>query len=307
MKKLFVSLIGWYLLVQGAFSQPASAKKNFDASLVPPDAFVFYVIGDWGRKGKYFQKDVASAMDRCAEKVKPNMIISTGDNFYTFGVKSTKDKQWKKSFENIYNGEHIKDVVWYAVLGNHDHYGNEQAQIDYSQTHTRWKLPAEYYSFSTHLPGSEIVDFVFINTQRLLRPKSAKALTQWKWIDSTLSTSRARWKFVVGHHPVYSSNPLHGDTKILIEQLKPVLEKHSVDAYFCGHDHDLQHQQPSGSRVDYFVSGAGSSLRPTASYEHTKFAQSVAGFAVVAISHNQLFFWFIDKDDNIIYRYQMQK
>ena len=292
-------------LFQTFFAQQTIDSKPFEAALVPKDAYVFYVIGDWGRQGKYFQKDVAAAMDKCAGKVKPSFIASTGDNFYTFGIKNTNDKLWKKSFEDIYTGNNIKDVDWYVVLGNHDHYGNEQAQIDYSKKNNRWKMPAEYFAYSTPIGNSQKADFLFINTEPLANNCTGSAAQkQWKWIDSSLSHSTAQWKFVFGHHPVYSSNPSHGDTKTLIHHLKPMLEKYHVPAYFCGHDHDLQHQQPAGSSVDYFVSGAGSKLRPTGKYEHTKFAESKAGFAVVALSGNKMMVWFVDKDANVLYSYE---
>ena len=36
------------------------------------------------------------------------------------------------------------------------------------------------------------------------------------------------------------------------------MEKHSVDAYLCGHDHNLQHMRnSSGLGMDYILSGAG--------------------------------------------------
>jgi hypothetical protein len=36
------------------------------------------------------------------------------------------------------------------------------------------------------------------------------------------------------------------------------MEKHSVDAYICGHDHNLQHtRNMTGTGMDYVLSGAG--------------------------------------------------
>jgi tartrate-resistant acid phosphatase type 5 len=145
--------------------------------------------------------------------------------------------------------------------------------------------------------------FVYTNTEPLVRSKNTSVTQQWNWIDSTLSNSDASWKFVIGHHPVYSSNKTHGDSPLLIEKLKPMLEQYKVQAYFCGHDHDLQHQQPKGSTVDYFVSGAGSELRPSSSYQHTLFAQSTAGFIIVAIVDNTMNVYFIDEQQNVIYQY----
>ncbi len=288
-----------------SFSQTnnAAVGKVFEASLIAQDAYVFYVIGDWGRKGKYNQREVADAMNKTAAVAKPKFIASTGDNFYFLGVKNTQDKLWKKSFEDIYTGENIKDVDWYVSLGNHDHYGNEDAQIEYSHINPKWKLPAHYHGYETKVDNGNSMSMYFINTEPLVNLRTKEAEKQWHWLDSSLNASTSKWKFVVGHHPVYSSNPSHGDSKELIARLKPMLEKYKVPAYYCGHDHDLQHQLPQGSKVDYFVSGAGSKLRPSASYEHTKFAKSISGFALVAIAGNTMSTYFIDKNGVVVYAY----
>ena len=51
----------------------------------------------------------------------------------------------------------------------------------------------------------------------------------------------------------------HGPTKCLIDKLRPLLHRHNVSAYFCGHDHSLQHISDTfeGSKVEHFVNGAG--------------------------------------------------
>jgi tartrate-resistant acid phosphatase type 5 len=43
----------------------------------------------------------------------------------------------------------------------------------------------------------------------------------------------------------------------LVEILGPMLEKHGVHAYFCGHDHDLQHMELEGLRTSFVLSGGG--------------------------------------------------
>lgn len=306
MKHLLFLLSVLFISETPVIAGDSLSTKRFTKSIVPSDAFVFYVIGDWGRKGKYHQRKVAESMNKCATEAPPQFIISTGDNFYTFGVKSTKDKLWQKSYEDIYNGDAIKSVDWYPVLGNHDHYGNEEAEIEYSKINPHWKMPSAYYATQFNANNTS-VSIVFTNTEPLAHYNNTETQSQWRWIDSCLATSTATWKFAVGHHPVYSSNPMHGNTPVLIDKLKPLLEKYNVQAYFAGHDHDLQHQQPKGSAVDYFVSGAGSELRPSASYEHTKFAQSTAGFALVALTTDTMQVCFIDEEGNVVYEYSRSK
>jgi acid phosphatase len=81
---------------------------------------------------------------------------------------------------------------------------------------------------------------------------------QLAWLHATLAASTARCKLVFGHHPVYSASPFHGDTLELQHCLLPLLQMHQVQAYICGHEHDLQHLAVDG--LDYIVCGAGADL-----------------------------------------------
>jgi len=79
---------------------------------------------------------------------------------------------------------------------------------------------------------------------------------QLAWLDKTLGASTADWKIVMGHFPAHSATTgEHGDTPSVIKYVQPLLEKHSVDMYFNGHDHVLQDIEINGVR--YFTSGAG--------------------------------------------------
>lgn len=50
----------------------------------------------------------------------------------------------------------------------------------------------------------------------------------------------------------------HGPYRVVSRKLKPLLQKYNVDAYFCGHEHNLEHLRRKG--VDYYVMGAGAFL-----------------------------------------------
>lgn len=56
------------------------------------------------------------------------------------------------------------------------------------------------------------------------------AETEWKWIETTLSQSRAKWLIVAGHYPVWSAGQ-HGPTEDLVKRLKPMFEKYNVTLY----------------------------------------------------------------------------
>lgn len=276
--------------------------------LLPAQSLHFLVLGDWGRRGEPNQLEVAKQMARVAQETKPQFVISTGDNFYDKGVLSVEDSHWKESFEAVYSDPSLQ-VPWYAVLGNHDHLGNIQAQIDYSKTSKRWRMPAPYFRESFAVaPGCQLEVF-FLDTQRL-RAKSTKAeqqnqiSEQLRWLEKGLGASKAQWKLVVGHHPVYSGGE-HGNEVELLETLLPLLRKYNVNAYFNGHDHNLQHLVDG--KLQFFCSGAGSQIRETRAIEETRFCKSVPGFMSAEVTTSQMEVAVIDKEGNEIYSVTLPK
>lgn len=289
---------------------------NGDSLEIRRGTFSFFVLGDWGRNGKYNQKEVADQMNIAAGKMKPSFIATTGDNIYDNGVKSVDDSLWLSSFENIYNGEELF-IDWYPTLGNHDYRSNAQAQIDYSKKSKRWKMPARYYSFERSISdGDGKILFVFLDTDQFERsyykdPGYGDLLKQdpqkeTYWLDSVLTVSNAEWKLVFGHHHVYTGGLRKGRISETAEVLESILKKHAVNMYFCGHEHDLQYIKPDG-KTAYVVSGAGSQLRETGYLPTTKFAASTQGFCAVSISEKDLLLQVIDYKGNVIYKTMIQR
>jgi tartrate-resistant acid phosphatase type 5 len=219
------------------------------------DGLRFLVMGDWGGSGgSEPQAKIADQMASVAEKSLGGIsfVLTLGDNFYRRGVSGVDDPRFKTSFEDVYDHAALQ-VPWYIIAGNRDYKGSVQAQVDYTKASSRWRFPALYYTEVLRLPHSDVTaQFIFLDTMLYLGPNNE---LQDMWLEDTLKKSTAEWLFVCGHHPVYSAGR-HGPTARLVNQLRPLLEKYKVAAYFCGHDHNLQHIQ-DGSSVDYFVSGSG--------------------------------------------------
>jgi tartrate-resistant acid phosphatase type 5 len=271
----------------------------------------FFVFGDWGRKGIKDQQEVADQMKIQAKKLAPSFFLVTGDNFYDDGVKSIYDTQWKESYTNVYK-ELSTNYPWYVSLGNHDYRINPQAEIDYHAVNEKWNMPDRYYTTVLTTRDGQKIRLVCIDTSPwyteyynnpiMTGVKTQDTAAQRRWIDSTLAAATEPWKIVFGHHPVLSAAK-RGGTPELINMLKPLLEKYHVQAYICGHDHNLQHNRPQNSYVDYFVSGGGSEVKDNASFTPAAFAESKLGFADFSIRGDSLWMRFIDKDGKIIYRY----
>lgn len=274
----------------------------------------FIVIGDWGEKGNYSQKQVAYAMEKLESQEKIDFILTTGDNFYENGVSDLSDLHFKKSFEEIYLFS--KSIPWYISLGNHDYMGDIQTLIEYGKVNPNWIFPSPYYSFEKKIEKENSVLFLmtdtseFVNILGLLYYRSymrkGESVIQMNWINSKLKNTNAKWKIVIGHHPIYSSG-YHGDTKVLQKEFVETLEKNKVDLYFAGHDHDLQHLKHPEKRIHFFISGAGSKTRQITSNPYTIFAASQPGFAVVKINENKIEVRFINHNSKEIYKTLIEK
>lgn len=263
----------------------------------PAKGINFLVFGDWGRQGEQDQVDVATQMAKVSRELDPRFIISVGDNFYENGVLSVDDSHWRKSFEDVY-GDPALQVPWHCILGNHDYHGNCDAQTDYHKLNPRWNLPARYYTQSHSLDAVTTADFFYLDTTPMIKsyyrhgiePTRANVITQdvskqLAWFKAALAASTAQWKIVFGHHPIYSGGG-HGDTTELIENILPLLHEHKVQAYYNGHDHDLQHL--TAGEVNLFDSGAGSQHTPTFYTKHSKFAKSCSGFTAVSLQPDKM-------------------
>jgi len=264
----------------------------------------FLVLGDWGREGRDLQTAVANAMTKQASKDHPAFVLSTGDNFYKDGVASVTDSQFQTSFERIYSAPSLH-IPWYVSLGNHDYHTHPEAEIAYTAVSDRWKMPSRYFAQEIPVDDTTSALFLIIDTSPFITQYQREdsvyhvigqsTQVQLRWMDSVLAHSHAKWKFAVGHHPVYSAAKTHGDTPELIAQVLPIFRKYHLNAYFCGHDHNLQHLVDAGFHS--YLSGGGCEAREVKPRADTKFVAASAGFLEVTLSTSNCLAEFYNSDD----------
>lgn len=261
----------------------------------------FLALGDWGHDGSHAQRVIAKGMGQAAQEIGSRFVVALGDNFYPSGVQSVTDAHWRRAFEDVYTAPALQ-TPWYAVLGNHDYSGTPQAELDYAALSPRWRMPGRYYAVEGATFGAPWMDMFMLDTSPLAvgpaqsaapgGPGGQDPAAQLAWLDDRLARSQARLKIVFGHHTIFSGSPTHGDNPVLIETLRPILERRGVTAYVCGHDHDLQHIKVGP--VDYVCSGAGSEARKTGRREGTLFAAAYPGFASFSATADALSLQFRD-------------
>jgi tartrate-resistant acid phosphatase type 5 len=228
-----------------------------DAGRVVPAGRPLHVVafGDYGTGNKN-QAAVARAIAQRNASQRFDLGITLGDNFYFCGVRSVNDPKWQARWEDFYTP---LGFPFYASLGNHD-YGHPpiicpmqrsspDAEVAYTAHSQSWRMPARYYSFK-----AGPVLFIAIDTE-------GWSAEQLAWIQATLAASahdpEIKWRIVYGHHPIYTSGTHLNERRISVlrAQLLPVLKTAHVDAYICGHDHDLEHLRSDG--MEFLICGGG--------------------------------------------------
>jgi predicted phosphodiesterase len=250
-------------------------------------------FGDWGT-GRPSQIETAAAMRAYHAKRPFSFGITLGDNFYPEGVESPSDPRWRTQYEELYSPMNVKI---YGVLGNHDRYNGETpaAEILYSQRSPTWRMPAQNYTFTAGAAQFWAVD------------GSDMTELQLRWLRASLDSSKARWKIVYSHYPLYSSSDLGGREGHLYPKLFPVLDGRA-DVFVAGHHHSMQHIQPMG-KLNLFIAGSGgaSSYGVNEKDPRAIFARSSFGFAVMDVTPREFTVQFIDTKQGEIYKTTITK
>jgi hypothetical protein len=285
----------WLSLERGS-ALPAFMRAVPPAFSLKPAAQPVRLVafGDFGQ-GTEAQKRVAAAILKEHRARAFDFGITTGDNFYPRGMESPSDPRWKTWWEDMYAPLGIR---FYATLGNHDwvNFDSPAAEILYAARSESWRLPAPYYTFT-----AGPVQFFAVDTDEMSQ-------AQVLWLQDEFGKSRATWKVVYGHHPVFVSG-LGGPayTAEMRRVLWPII-KGRADLYLSGHHHSLQHlRSPDGG---HFVTSGGGGAGTYAVDEREPlalFARSTNGFTTIEADERQLLFKHIGDDGAELYSYAIRK
>ena len=275
-----------------------SCSSNSSPSLL------FFSFGDWG-SGTSDQKAVATAVKDFCQTERCNFGLLLGDNFYPSGVGSVDDPQWQEKFEQVYTG---LDLPFYAVLGNHDHQGNIQAEIDYTLQQDRWKMPARHYKISyPENSTSPLLEIFAFDSGPSDGSGEIPQDPSFQELMAQLQSSQARWKILAMHHPIYS-NGQHGDSAALVDLIPQICNQ--VDVVLSGHDHifsQLDDAQDGCAFQQWVVGTGGQSLYTIQPDSRSVFSEAAFGFAAVRINQNKLEIAFYHVDGSIADTYTIEK
>jgi tartrate-resistant acid phosphatase type 5 len=310
----------WTAIVLVAIVQSSSSSTTADIG------FSFITIGDSGEVGPQLSS-TAHAMTPFDREASNEFIAMVGDNFYPGGLSSSEDS----AFDDVFLA-HFSSMKgpFHPVLGDNDYghhetVGSLHAQTLMSSRTQNWVMPGLYYT--RHIERNDVsLCAIFIDTQSLLSiphldfrsPEEIMELSaQLVWLEGTLASPTCQLSdFIVvfGHHTLISAGKKFqkGKSLEISNTLIPLLSKYNVEAYFSGHDHDLQVIKKQENSLTFIVSGASSRLRkvpiqvPLPGYNqwgefHT------AGFTITRVNGTQMETSFIASDTGHVIHTEVTK
>lgn len=205
---------GWY------------GPAEFRTAPASPTSFAFVYLGD-----------AQTGLDRWGALLTNAFVARPDAAFYLMAGdlvnRGAERDDWDRWFHHARGIYDRRPIV--PVIGNHDCQGGS---------------PRLYLQFFD-LPGNGPIgvereraySFHYGNTLMVVLDSNLPPGKQAAWLDRTLAASKATWKFVSFHHPVYSP-AITRDNRKIRETWGPIFDKHHVDLVLQGHDHSYLRTRP---------------------------------------------------------------
>jgi hypothetical protein len=129
---------------------------------------------------------------------------------------------------------------------------------------------------------------------------------QLLFLRAAMGNSTADFKFLVGHHPIYS-NGFNGGYTDVGEALVPLIDEYGIVAYINGHDHSQEHIIKN--ETNYFTSGAGSLTYkgPWVERDPARFENNDPGFMAFVFDEEACTAYFFNDNATGLYNYTMPR
>jgi 3',5'-cyclic AMP phosphodiesterase CpdA len=233
------------------------------------------VAGDIGDSGARLDA-TAAAMATLDANQAYQVLLLLGDNVYPSGDPAELPATVFRPFAPV-----LRHAALLAVLGNHDvKDGHGPAQM------AALGMPGRWWA-------REFGDVLIVG----LDSNDPRNPRQRAFLERRLSTSTARWKIVVLHHPPYSAG-YQGSAEDVRRIYAPVFERHGVQLVLSGHDHDYQRSKKIRG-VTYVVSGAAAGTRRTGEADFTAVSFSWHHFVDIAVFEDRLVLRAVNQDGRV--------
>lgn len=249
----------------------------------------FAAFGDCGT-GKSAQVEVAKAV----KAWKPDFMVLLGDIVYPSGEFEDYTRKYFEPYRDL-----LASATFFSAVGNHD-YGNYRdagrGERRFQEGYARVLKRPKYYSFDAGAAHLIALDANREGSSIGAAEPLEEGGSQWRWLDADLAASRARWKIVLLHAPLYSSAK-HGSNASLQKALGPLFRKHGVQLVLQAHDHAYERTRPIDGTV-YVTAGNGGARLYSKRTEKpwSKAFIKEHGFVAIAVAENALVLEMIGAD-----------
>lgn len=191
------------------------------------------------------------------------LVVMLGDNIYgnTEITGGGDPKYFHDKFDLQYEKFEQDGVVFHATIGNHDRQTQHgQAEIDDVK---RFGILGRdgYYKYSTpadyDVNGRPLVEFFCLDSEIHDKEKQQE---QADWFARETAASKAVWKIVYMHHPLYTVRGQHSPAVALREQIADSLVKNHVQIILAGHNHFYARMKPVDGSMQVISGGGGRHL-----------------------------------------------
>jgi hypothetical protein len=243
-----------------------SSRLSFKTPDPQAHAFKFLIFGDSQSpaRGDSPYAEWRDTVHRAYEAYPDaRFMVNVGD-LVDLGQSGAHWNAWFAASEGV-----IDRIPIMPTTGNHESYGSRNT------------MRPQYYVEQFVLPqnGPEglktqvysydygPIHIVVLDSQQEEQKQYGDILTvQQSWLDSDLAATKAPWKIVFLHKPLYAIKDGRSDTEIR-QAFSPILERHHVDLVFSGHDHAFARthilrdgvpvERPSQGTVYYITGRSG--------------------------------------------------
>jgi tartrate-resistant acid phosphatase type 5 len=289
----------------------AKERKDWVEERRPPEEFdhppMYKLPGNGSVIPASGQMPTVSAMKSYCAQYSCDFGVMLGDNIYPDGATADADdaRRFRDVFTTPYGSlvEGRDSFRIYGVLGNHDWHTSRDgalAQVRFLETTPPFFMNGLFYRVVPAAAHGEVEIFA-LDTQMLLAatktseavlaedasevqtddleyfepwaaPQNEAERNMVQWLEASLASSKARWKIVIGHHPLWSTaGSKFQQAKSLRRLILPALCRYA-DLYLAGHEHTLEVHTDGCTEalptsdvtpLPQVVSGSASKMRPT--------------------------------------------
>ena len=262
----------------------AEDGRPLNEFIIPPNEFVPAVGGIIESSGMY---PVADAMKSYCQNAYCEFSVMLGDNIYPDGATTGLDgKDDSVRFNDLFSkpfgkmGAGLPDYRIYTALGNHDwrtSRAGAMAEVEFMESTRPFYMDGLFYTVKPPAGNGDVEIFV-VDTELMLAgatvmdaelnldgsekvatevdepkahtmPNTAAEKDMVNWLDEKLKNSTAKWKLVIGHHPIWSTGGSKFEQARTLRKLILPSLCHYADIYFAGHEHSLELHEDSCDSV----------------------------------------------------------